>query len=61
MLDLTGVVVTGDAAHAQHAAADHLTAERGGDYVLTVKGNQCATRRFGTSPLQVGQTRREVR
>lgn len=39
-VDLTGVVVTGDAAHAQHTTAAHLTQERGGDYVLTVKGNQ---------------------
>lgn len=39
-IDLTGVVVTGDAAHAQHATAAHLTADRGGAYALTVKGNQ---------------------
>jgi predicted transposase YbfD/YdcC len=39
-VDLAGVVVTGDAAHAQHATAAHLTQDRGGDYVLTVKGNQ---------------------
>jgi DDE_Tnp_1-associated/Transposase DDE domain len=39
-IDLAGVVVTGDAAHAQHTTAAHLTAERGGEYALTVKGNQ---------------------
>lgn len=39
-VDLTGVVVTGDAAHAQDATAAHITAERGGAYVLTVKGNR---------------------
>jgi predicted transposase YbfD/YdcC len=39
-IDLTGVVVTGDAAHAQHATAAHLTTDRGGAYALTVKGNQ---------------------
>jgi predicted transposase YbfD/YdcC len=39
-IDLAGVVVTGDAAHAQHATAAHLASERGGDYALTVKGNQ---------------------
>jgi predicted transposase YbfD/YdcC len=39
-IDLTGVVITGDAAHAQHATAAHLTCERGGNYALTVKGNQ---------------------
>lgn len=40
--DLTGMVVTGDAAHAQHATAAHLAFERGGDYALTVKANQAA-------------------
>ena len=40
--DLTNVVVTGDAAHAQDATAAHLTVERGGHYVLTVKGNRAA-------------------
>jgi hypothetical protein len=49
-VDLTNVVITGDAAHAQHATAAHIVSERGGAYVLTVKGNQCATRRFDTSP-----------
>lgn len=39
-VDLTNVVVTGDAAHAQHATAAHIVSERGGAYVLTVKGNQ---------------------
>lgn len=39
-IDLTGVVVTGDAAHAQHTTAAHLTQDRGGHYTLTVKGNQ---------------------
>jgi len=40
--DLTGTVITGDAAHAQHATAAHLALERGGDYALTVKANQAA-------------------
>jgi hypothetical protein len=31
-IDLTGVVITGDAAHAQHATAAHLTCERGFDH-----------------------------
>ena len=39
-IELTDVVVTGDAAHAQHATAAHLTTERGGGYALSVKGNQ---------------------
>ncbi|EWM19117.1 transposase [Kutzneria sp. 744] len=38
-VDLRGVVVTGDAAHACHGTASHITTERGGHYVLTVKGN----------------------
>jgi predicted transposase YbfD/YdcC len=38
--DLTGMVITGDAAHAQHATAAYLTSQRGGHYALTVKGNQ---------------------
>ena len=38
--DLTGMVVTGDAAHAQHATAGHIALERSGHYALTVKGNQ---------------------
>jgi len=38
-VDLRGVVVTGDAAHAQHATAAHIATERGGHYALTVKGN----------------------
>ncbi len=41
-VDLTNVVVTGDAAHAQHATAAHIVCERGGAYALTVKGNQPA-------------------
>lgn len=38
-VNLRGVVVTGDAAHAQHTTAAHIATERGGHYVLTVKGN----------------------
>ena len=39
-LELDGRVVTADAAHAQHATADYIVAERGGDYILQVKANQ---------------------
>lgn len=39
-IDLTNVVVTGDAAHAQHATAAHIAVQRGGAYALTAKGNQ---------------------
>ncbi|MEO6081690.1 MAG: ISAs1 family transposase [Umezawaea sp.] len=57
--DLACVVVTADALHAQREHAAYLH-RRSAHYVLTVKGNQCATRRFDTSPPQAGQTRREV-
>ncbi len=40
--DLAATVITGDAAHAQHATAAHLGIERGADYALTVKANQSA-------------------
>ena len=45
-----------------HTQRDHVTwlTSRGAHWVLTVKGNQCATRRSVTFPSQVGQTRREV-
>lgn len=50
-VDLTGAVVTADAAHAQHDTAQYVAGERGPDYLLAVKGNQpglqrgCQTRR----------------
>lgn len=37
--DLTGAVVTADALHTQAGTAEWITS-RGGDYLLTVKGNQ---------------------
>jgi predicted transposase YbfD/YdcC len=39
-IHLAGAVVTADALHAQKAHATYLVDERGGHYVLTVKGNQ---------------------
>jgi predicted transposase YbfD/YdcC len=39
-LDLTGRVVTGDAAHAQRETAGYIAGDRHADYVLQVKGNQ---------------------
>ena len=39
-VDLTGAVVTADAAHAQHDTAEYIAGEREGDYLLQVKGNQ---------------------
>lgn len=39
-LDLTGVCVTGDAAHAQSDTAEYIGGDRDCDYLLTVKGNQ---------------------
>jgi predicted transposase YbfD/YdcC len=38
-VDLTGTVVTGDAAHTQHATAQYIL-DRQSHYVFTVKGNQ---------------------
>ena len=58
-VDITDAIITADALHAQRSHAKYLH-RRGAHYLLIVKRNQCATRRFGTSPPQVGQTRREV-
>jgi hypothetical protein len=57
--NLRGVVITADALHCQRDHVAYL-ASRGAHWILTAKGNQCATRRSDTSPLQAGQTRREV-
>lgn len=38
-IDITGAVITGDAAHTQTATAAYLR-EQGAHYILTVKGNQ---------------------
>jgi DDE_Tnp_1-associated/Transposase DDE domain len=59
-VDLTGAVITADALHTQRAHARYLVEHRDADYLLIVKDNQCATRRFDTSPPQAVQTRREV-
>ena len=39
-VDLTGAVVTAEAAHAQDDTAEYLAGERDSDYFLFVKGNQ---------------------
>lgn len=39
-VNLTGAVVTADAAHAQHDTAEYIARERKADYLLTVKGSQ---------------------
>ena len=36
----TRVILTVDAAHTQRATASHVCAERGFDYIMTIKGNQ---------------------
>lgn len=41
-VELTGVVVTADAMHAQRGHADYLVDQRQAHYLLTVKGNQPA-------------------
>ena len=58
-LDLTDVLITADAVHTNRNHAEYLH-KRGNHYLLTAKSNQCATRRSVTSPLEAGQTRREV-
>lgn len=57
--DLRGCIITVDAMHTQTDTAQAIL-DADADYVFTVKGNQCATRRSDTSPPQVGRTRREV-
>jgi len=42
-MDIAGAVVTADALHCQRETAMHIT-DRGGHYLLTVKGNQRALR-----------------
>ncbi|MGW1089935.1 ISAs1 family transposase, partial [Streptomyces sp. NPDC002596] len=59
-LDLAGWTVTFDALHTQHARARFLVEVKNAHYIAIVKDNQCATRRFDTSPPKAGQTRREV-
>ncbi|WP_230415379.1 transposase [Micromonospora tarapacensis] len=56
---LAGVLIVADALHTQVAHA-RAVAAAGGDLYVSVKANQCATRRSDTSPFQAGQTRREV-
>ncbi|MGE5295431.1 MAG: ISAs1 family transposase [Solirubrobacterales bacterium] len=70
MMDLAGVVVTADALHTQRDTATFIT-ERGGDYVLTVKGNQPSLFKAlaalpwkevpGESETQMGHGRRSTR
>jgi len=38
-IDLTGAVVTADAAHASRETAQYIAGQRGADYLLTVKGS----------------------
>jgi hypothetical protein len=58
-LDLTGSLISVDALHTQRDTAT-MIAGHDAYYFMTVKGNQCATRRSVVSPLQAGGTRREV-
>jgi len=58
-IDITGMLITADCLHTQRAHARYLH-DRDADFVFCVKDNQCATKRFDISPLQAGQTRREV-
>ncbi len=54
-----GAVLTLDALHTQRATAETIV-DHDAAYLLIIKANQCATRRSDTSPLEAGQTRREV-
>lgn len=58
-IEIAGMLVTADCLHTQRSHARYLHG-RGADFLFCVKDNQCATRRSDTSPLQAGQTRREV-
>jgi hypothetical protein len=53
-------VVTADAMHCQKDHADYLVLQRGAHYILTVKGNHCAARRFVVYPTQLGGIRGEI-
>ena len=50
-VDLTGAVVTADAAHAQDDTAEYLAGERDSDYFLFVKGNQPGLQRAISSKV----------
>ncbi|HEX9832602.1 MAG TPA: ISAs1 family transposase [Mycobacterium sp.] len=58
-INITGMLITADCLHTQRKHACYLH-QRGADFVFCVKDNQCATRRSDISPLEAGQTRREV-
>lgn len=53
-VDLTGTVVTADAAHAQHDTAAYIAGERQADYLLTVKGNQPGLQRAVYDKISAG-------
>ncbi|WP_158578968.1 ISAs1 family transposase [Spongiactinospora rosea] len=70
-LDLSGMVITADALHTQHAHARHIV-EKGGHYLFLVKGNQPTLhRRLNNLPWreailndctdETGHVRREIR
>ena len=53
-VDLTGAVVTADAAHASRETAEYIAGERGADYLLTVKGNTPGLQRAIYDKIQAG-------
>jgi predicted transposase YbfD/YdcC len=53
-LDLTGAVVTADAAHASRETAEYIAGERDADYLLTVKGNTPGLQRAIYDKIQSG-------
>jgi predicted transposase YbfD/YdcC len=53
-IDLTGAVVTADAAHASRDTAAYIAGQRGADYLLTVKGNTPGLQRAIYDKIQAG-------
>lgn len=53
-IDLTGTVITADAAHASRKTAEYIADERNADYLLAVKGNTPGLQRTIYDKIQPG-------
>jgi hypothetical protein len=51
-VDLRGAVVTADALHAQHQTLHTIVAEKGGDYLVSLKDNQKAAHQYASGLLE---------
>ena len=51
-VDLRGAVVTADALHAQHETLHRIVAEKGGDYLISLKDNQKAAHQYASGLLE---------